>query len=95
MCLAEYVTSEDLYELLTDMAYDWKVLAEKLSYGENYIDEILINNETDLGRLHILCDRLAKCFTKEHILSALQGMNQSVLAEKLSDLPTISSNIIV
>lgn len=68
--------------LLLPVASRWKELGGKFGCGEDHLDEVFTNNETDRDCLHNLCDVYNLRLTTTSLAATLKEMGETELAEK-------------
>ena len=90
---------ENLLPLLRSIASKWHSLGEALSLGEDRLDEIFTNNETDEACLRDIlefCDEQSDSqYTWEEIVAVLIKIGQKEIAEKIQGLHVEPCKVVV
>ena len=75
------MTCEELFTLLLPLASKWKGVGEVLGCGEDHLDEIFTNNNTDQDCLRNLTEIYQGRHSRQDMVTALEEMGEIELAQ--------------
>lgn len=76
------LSGEEMLALLMPIASRWKEVAEKLGLGEDHVDEVFTNNESDQDCLCNITDVYHQRVTVSSLVATLKEMGETDLAER-------------